>query len=57
MTIHPHDSVKAPGVIQGYYKITYSDTYWWHLTTAVLDMPLAVASLYSRAECSRSFRG
>ena len=46
VTIHPHDSVKAPGVIQGYYKITYSDTYWWHLTTAVLDMPLAVASLF-----------
>ena len=46
VTIHPHDSVKAPGVIQGYYKITYSDTYWWHLTTAVLDMPLAVATLF-----------
>ena len=46
VTIHPHDSVNAPGVIQGYYKITYSDTYWWHLTTAVLDMPLTVASLF-----------
>ena len=46
VTIHPHDSINAPGVIQGYYKITYADTYWWHLTTAVLDVPLALASFF-----------
>lgn len=46
VTIHPHDSVNAPGMVQGYYQITYSDTYWWHLTTAVLDMHIGFTSLF-----------
>ena len=46
VTIHPHDSVNAPGIIEGYYKTTYSEHYWWHLTTAGMHMFICFASLF-----------